>query len=468
MGILRPSSEVFEYHSEPWNRWLSIGNIQVGRYEHTALSIGPQQLPCSSSDCPPLPPSPSHLCAAPAGAQDCHYTIISEITPMDAFLLPITITADHCCCGPCSQNFIFSCVTDSTTGAGLWQMSTLCPVEGCGSEGITTSPDYPGSYPKDIRRTEMIKVEEGLIISLQFTAFDILTYDHQCLHDHLTITDNDGTVLMEKSCGNNIDVMFGGHVIVGGQSIGPSLPAAMRSSSNIVKLLFSTSSVNLLPDGFTSDSGWSISWSAVTPECSLAFLGSPCSNLEADDCKNEHVGEHCCCGQCSDSSWLSLACVPDSTTGARLWQPTLCPGVGCGSEGEVASPNYPDDYPKNIHRTEIIEVEQGSILSLKFTAFDIHTWWQTAAGDIPPACTNDHLTIRDGDGTTLMEKSCGPNSEGYIVVGGQNISSNLPPNITSRTNIVKLVFITMNTNSHTTESPGWSVSWSAVTPGSEN
>ena len=92
-------------------------------------------------------------------------------------------------------------------------------------------------------------MEQGLILSLQFTAFDIEEPDYEydydsltCPYDHLTITDGDGTTLMEKSCGN-------------------SLPAAIRSTSNIVNLLFSTNGVN-------SYSGWSVSWSAVTPgEC---------------------------------------------------------------------------------------------------------------------------------------------------------------------------------------------------------
>ena len=68
-------------------------------------------------ECPPLPPSPSYLCAAPAGTLVCHYT------------------GDHCCCGQCSESFTLSCAhPDSTTGAGVWK-STLCPVDGCGSEG---------------------------------------------------------------------------------------------------------------------------------------------------------------------------------------------------------------------------------------------------------------------------------------------------------------------------------------------
>merc|ERR1712025_1562392 len=100
---------------------------------------------------------------------------------------------------------------------------------------------------------------------------------------------------------------------------------------------------------------------------------------------------------------------------------------------------------------------EGLILSLHFTAFDIED------GDEDSDCY-DHLTITDGtitirnetirnetirtiiDGPTLMEKSCG---------------NSLPANITSTTNIVKLVFKTDYSGTR----PGWSVSWSAVTPG---
>ena len=105
--------------------------------------------------------------------------------------------------------------------------------------------------------------------------------------------------------------------------------------------------------------------------------------------------------------------------------------------GVVTSPNYPDNYPNNLEKTETIQVEEGLIISLQFTAFDIES-------DSP--CPYDHLTITDGDGTPLMEKTCG---------------STLPSNITSVTNVVNALF---RANANVTES-GWSVSWSAVTPG---
>ena len=123
--------------------------------------------------------------------------------------------------------------------------------------GEVTSPNYPNNYPNDLDKTQTIRVEEGLIISLQFTAFDIeaeydydndtsaYDYDYESIiacPDHLTIADGDGTTLMEKSCGN-------------------SLPADITSTSNVVNLVFSTSSV-------ITRTGWSVSWSAVSPgEC---------------------------------------------------------------------------------------------------------------------------------------------------------------------------------------------------------
>ena len=99
--------------------------------------------------------------------------------------------------------------------------------------------------------------------------------------------------------------------------------------------------------------------------------------------------------------------------------------------------------------TEIIRVEQGQILSLQFNAFDIYEYsWD-------PTCNYDHLTIMDGDGTTLMEKSCG---------------TTLPASITSTSNVVKLVFSTddygwTSGDQYDGTMAGWSVSWHAVTPG---
>ena len=104
--------------------------------------------------------------------------------------------------------------------------------------GVVTSPNYPNPYPNNLERTHTIQVAEGLIISLQFSAFKI-EYHPTCDYDHLTITDGDGAILMRRRCGT-------------------ILPNELTSRSNVVKLKFHT-------DASGGRAGWSLSWSAVTP-----------------------------------------------------------------------------------------------------------------------------------------------------------------------------------------------------------
>ena len=114
--------------------------------------------------------------------------------------------------------------------------------------------------------------------------------------------------------------------------------------------------------------------------------------------------------------------------------------------GVVTSPNHPNNYPHNLDKTDIIEVESGKILRLDFTHFRV---------EYESDCQFDFVKIRDGDGTTLMDNSCGYSSDPS--------SSNffLPPIITTRSNRVEIFFRTDRSDTR----PGWSFSWSVVTPG---
>ena len=116
----------------------------------------------------------------------------------------------------------------------------------CITTGVVTSPNYPNNYPYSLDRTDIIWVEEGLIIAMQFTAFDVEfnSWLSSC-DDHVTIKNGDGTSLMEKTCGS-------------------SLPAALTSKSNVVKIYFHSNEVN-------SYSGWSLTWRAVTPGAKPCF-----------------------------------------------------------------------------------------------------------------------------------------------------------------------------------------------------
>ena len=107
--------------------------------------------------------------------------------------------------------------------------------------------------------------------------------------------------------------------------------------------------------------------------------------------------------------------------------------------GNITSPNYPNNYPDNFGRTEKIRVEEGLVVAIEFTAFDVESH---------STCDYDHMTIKNGNGTTLMEKTCG---------------SSLPANVTSNSNIIEIYFHTDGSSSK----PGWSLTWRAVTPGAQ-
>ena len=117
--------------------------------------------------------------------------------------------------------------------------------------------------------------------------------------------------------------------------------------------------------------------------------------------------------------------------------------------GVVTSPNHPENYPDNLDKIETIEVESGKMVRLEFTNFAV---W---ACDIT-TCPCDFVKITDGDGTTLMDNSCG-----YSNLDPSHPNYFLPPIITTRTNIVEIFFHTDDSGTR----PGWSLNWSAVTTG---
>ena len=117
--------------------------------------------------------------------------------------------------------------------------------------------------------------------------------------------------------------------------------------------------------------------------------------------------------------------------------------------GVVTSPNHPDFYPNNLDKTETIEVESGKILRLEFTHFEVEACNMAT-------CPCDFVKITDGDGTNLMDNSCG-----YSSLDPSNWVYFLPPIITTRSNKVEIFFHT----DHTSNQPGWRLNWTAMTPG---
>lgn len=440
-SLVSDSTQVLEYHPAPWDQWVDVGDILVARDAHAVLSLGHQQLLCSGQ-CPALPPSPGNLCVPPAGNQVCLYDGGQGGTSEDS---PLIVT---CCCGRCPDDV--TCAPDSITGSGLWQSiaySPLCPTEGCGTNGVITSPNHPASYPNNLKKTENVTVKKGKIMRLEFTAFAVYVGGSitTCPTDFVRITDGDGTTLMDNICGYS------------DRDPSSSLffqPPIITSKTNKVEIYFHT-------NYYYSARGWSLRWTAVAegsvcPSPSPPTPGQPCSQLPGvQDCHyNGNQGgssespllANCCCGRCD----TDMTCTP----GSGIWQPMyspLCPTEGCGTEGVITSTNHPADYPNNLEMTQHISVRKGKILRLEFTAFAVDVWRCSVE-----TCSCDFVRVTDGDGTTLMDNSCG-----YLDRDPSNSYYFQPPIITSKTNKVEIYF---HTNDWGTTS-GWSLRWTAVAEG---
>ena len=118
--------------------------------------------------------------------------------------------------------------------------------------GVLTSQNFPEHYPNNVAKTHIIQVREGNSLSLEFTAFDVELVGTSCI-DTVTIIDGNGTTLMAETCGGSSS----GNLFVGGQSENSTLPASVKSTSNVVTLIFVTSESSEM-------AGWNITWSAVS------------------------------------------------------------------------------------------------------------------------------------------------------------------------------------------------------------
>ena len=99
-------------------------------------------------------------------------------------------------------------------------------------------------------------------------------------------------------------------------------------------------------------------------------------------------------------------------------------------------------------------------MSLEIKEFDLDDHYYDEDGDYDYCF--DHLKIVDGDGTTLMEETCGKN--GQFIQPGQDQKdqkqTSLPP-IISKTNKVILKF---HTDANRRDK-GWQVNWRELAPG---
>jgi len=106
------------------------------------------------------------------------------------------------------------------------------------------------------------------------------------------------------------------------------------------------------------------------------------------------------------------------------------------TKGTLTSTNYPSPYPPYLDTKQNISVSAGNRIKLRFTDFNVE--------DDHVDCGYDYLLVQDGDGTILLDKTCG---------------SSLPDDITSRTNFVQVIFH----SDEIEQRSGWRIEWQTIT-----
>jgi len=126
--------------------------------------------------------------------------------------------------------------TTTTTPTTTPTINTTQPTPTLAPLGILVSPNFPSNYSNHLESTMTILVEEGRRVNIEFTHLDIESHS-SCDYDFITVIDDDGTVLLNKTCGS-------------------TLPPQFESQTNRVNVHFKT-------DYSVTKTGWRLTYSLI-------------------------------------------------------------------------------------------------------------------------------------------------------------------------------------------------------------
>ncbi|KAJ7379470.1 Bone morphogenetic protein 1 [Desmophyllum pertusum] len=223
-------------------------------------------------------------------------------------------------------------------------------------QGTIQSPKYPEWYPSNKKCTWTISLPENFRVGVRFVAFDIESHS-KCLYDYLQIYDgpNDSSSVIGRYCGK-------------------SLPTELKSNSSQMTIQFSS-------DGTINKPGFYLNFFSETDECRNNNGG--CAQI----CEDTVGGHRCSCHPGYELRSNNKDCE------------AACGGTLTAPEGNITSPSYPDNYPKNKRCLWKITGPRGQRISLKFDNFQLE-------GNGYGVCRYDYVEVKDKD-DRVIGKFCG-------------------------------------------------------------
>ncbi|XP_033096139.1 mannan-binding lectin serine protease 1-like [Anneissia japonica] len=247
--------------------------------------------------------------------------------------------------------------------------------------GEINSPGFPEPYINDLNTAWKITVPTGFTIAIYFRVFN-LEYSENCEYDYVKVFN--AAELISTFCGND---EFGkdsaAHDIL------------LRSTGRQLTVHFRSDYSNERPhDGFAAHY-----YAEDIDECATTI--DKCEHF----CQNYIGGYYCTCRRGYILHSDKLACTSECSE-----------NVLTTISGDIATPDYPGIHPSNLDCDWTVVVEEGYVINIAFTDFDIEEHPDVR-------CPYDYLKIESD------EQKLGP------FCGSRN-----PANITSASNIVKITF----------------------------
>nr|CAB3264299.1 Tolloid protein [Phallusia mammillata] len=244
------------------------------------------------------------------------------------------------------------------------------------NSGQIQSPNYPDDYRPDKECVWTVNVDEGFQVGLSFQSFKVERHD-TCSYDYLEVRDGstEDSELIGRFCGYD-------------------RPDDIKSTGNTLWIKF-------VSDASVNKAGFAASFFKERNECSTANNGGCQQN-----CINT-LGSYKC------------SCFPgfELRRDGRTCE-AACGGFVTTLDGEITSPNWPQDYPTNKQCTWQIVAPPQHKITIQFDKFELE-------GN--EVCKYDYVEVRSGlsESSKLNGKFCG---------------AELPPIITSTSNQMRIKF----------------------------